>query len=87
MTGDKVPSKRADCFLCHPCLTGPGVYPASCPIGTRDYFPEGKAARIYECDFSSPSSAEVKNICSFLRSSASVHGVVLNLAQIHLHDA
>jgi hypothetical protein len=45
--------------------TGSGAHPAFYPVGTRDSFPGGKALGL-EADHSSPSSAEVKNVFSYI---------------------
>jgi hypothetical protein len=45
--------------LHHRIQNGSGAHPASYPMGTRGYFPGGKAAG-READHSTPSSAEVK---------------------------
>jgi hypothetical protein len=41
--------------------TASGAHPASCPMGTGDPFPGGKARPRHEADHSPPSSAEVVN--------------------------
>jgi hypothetical protein len=48
-----------ECFsLLHNVQIGPGVHPASYPLGTTGYFFRDK---VTEVDLSPPSSAEVRN--------------------------
>jgi hypothetical protein len=64
--------------LRHRVQTGSGAHPASHPMGTRDYFPGGKAAGP-ESDHSLPSSAEVKNVWSYNSTPPTrLRGVVLS---------
>jgi hypothetical protein len=53
---------EAEDFSSSLCVqTGAGAHPASCPVGTGDPFPGGKARPGRDADHSPPSSAEVKN--------------------------
>jgi hypothetical protein len=45
MTGVRFPTGERDFSLLHSVQTGSGAHPASYPMGTGGYFPEGKAAR------------------------------------------
>jgi hypothetical protein len=44
MTGIRFPTGAGNCSLLHHVQTGSGAHPASCPMGTRGYFPGNKAA-------------------------------------------
>jgi hypothetical protein len=59
--GGRSPAEAKDftTFLC--VQTGSGAHPASCPMGTGDTFPGGKARPGREADHSPPCSAEVVN--------------------------
>jgi hypothetical protein len=60
-TGVRSPTETED-FSSSLCVqTGSGVHPASCPMGTGDPFPGGKARPGSDADHSPPSSTEVKN--------------------------
>jgi hypothetical protein len=51
----------AEDFSSSPCVqTGSGAHPASCPMGTGEPFPGGKARPGHDADHSPPSSAKVK---------------------------
>jgi hypothetical protein len=52
-------AKNFSSILC--VQTGSGAHPASCPMGTGDPFPGGKARPGWDADHSPPSSTEVKN--------------------------
>jgi hypothetical protein len=61
MTGVWSPTEAED-FSSSICVqTGSGAHPASCTMGTRGPFPEGKAGLGHDADHLLPSSAEVKN--------------------------
>jgi hypothetical protein len=53
--------QKEDFSLLHSAQAGSGAYPTSYPMGTRSFFPEGKAGGRREADHSPPASAEVKN--------------------------
>jgi hypothetical protein len=56
------PTTEAEDFFSSLCVqTGSGAHPASCPMGTGDPFPGGKARPGRNADHSPPSSAEVGN--------------------------
>jgi len=44
MIGGSSPDRGWDFYPHHRVPSGSGTYPASCPMGTRRSFPEGKAA-------------------------------------------
>jgi hypothetical protein len=59
--GVRSPARAKD-FSSILCVqTGSGAHPASCPMGTGDPFPGGKARPGRDADHSPPSSPEVVN--------------------------
>jgi hypothetical protein len=62
----------------HRVQTGSGAHPASYPVGTRGFFPGVKRPG-READHSTPSSAEVKNVWSYISTPLiRLYGVVLS---------
>jgi hypothetical protein len=75
-SGVRVPAGVGNFSLYHRVQSGSGAHPDSYPMGTGGSFPEGKAA---EANHSPPSSAEVKNVWSYISNlSIRLHGVVLS---------
>jgi hypothetical protein len=59
-TGVRSPTEAEDFSSSLYVQTGSGAHPDSCPMGTEDPFPGGKARPGRDADHSPPSSAEVK---------------------------
>jgi hypothetical protein len=60
----RVPTGAGNFSLHHRVQTGSGAHPTSYPMGNRDSFPGGKAAREWSCH-SPPSKVEIRNACSY----------------------
>jgi hypothetical protein len=77
-SGVRVPAGAGYYSLHYRVHNGSGAHPGPDLMGTRGYFPGGKAAEAYH---SPPSSAEVKNVWSCISTSPiRLHGVVLSTA-------
>jgi hypothetical protein len=62
----RFPAVAGNVSLHHRVQNGSGAHPASCPMGTRGSFRGGGVKRQgRETDHLPPSSAEVKNACSY----------------------
>jgi hypothetical protein len=73
--GGSIPSEAGKFPLHHRAQNGSGAHPASYPMGTKGFFPGGKAAE-REAHHSPPSTAEVKNAWSYTSTpQIRVHGV------------
>jgi hypothetical protein len=66
MAGVQFPAEVRAFSLFHSAETGYGAHPASYPMGTRGFFPQGVKKLGHEAHHSLPSTAKVKNGATIL---------------------